>query len=82
MKRSLPIELTIRILNFLKNKEIQNIYNTSVFYRFIIINNIKCDLCFYKYDFDFFNNCYDCFRLICNKCQTKCCSCEDIYCDG
>ncbi len=81
MRKEIPIELTIKILNFLENPDIENIYNTSIFCRSIIINNIKCDLCLNKYDFKSFNNCYHCFKLICKKCQSKCCNCEDIYCD-
>lgn len=75
----LSSELIIKIIYFL-NEDIKNIYNISTFYRFIVFNNIRCNICRMKYR-KTFNNCYSCSELICKNCQFKCCSCQDIYCD-
>lgn len=76
----LSSELIIKILGFLKNEDIKNIYNVSKFYKSIIYNNIRCNICRVKYE-KTFNVCYYCDKLVCKNCQSKCYICQDIYCE-
>lgn len=85
--KDLPIEIFIKILDFLSLNDFIKIYRTSKKLNNYICIYIKCNICKYKIneymDIFIFKKCYKCKEIICKKCQS-CCNyenCDNFYCE-
>lgn len=63
--------------------EIKELYNNHFIYKKIIDNNLFCQGCKYKINFDDLNNdnkhiskCYNCYKNFCENCNKRCYNCE------